>query len=51
MPSHAIGKVIYRKLCDEKVLWDAETAVGLKRKIEKWLREINSMKTELSRSI
>ena len=31
LPSHVIGKVICRELCNEKVPWDA----GLKRKIEK----------------
>ena len=50
-PSHVIGKVIYRKLCDEKVPWDAEVAVGLKREIEKWVRDINNLKTESPRSI
>ena len=38
-------------MCDKKVPWDAEVSVGLKRKIEKWVRDINSMKTELLRSI
>ena len=50
-PSHVIGKVIYRKLCDEKVPWDAEVSVGLKREIEKWVRDINSLKTESPRCI
>ena len=49
--SHISGKAIYRVLCDEKVPWDAEVSVGLKRKIEKWVRDINNMKTELPRSI
>ena len=31
--------------------WDAEVSVGLKRKIENWVRDINSVETELSRSI
>ena len=31
--------------------WDAEVSVGLNRKIEKWVRDINSVKTELPRSI
>ena len=50
-PSHAIGKVIHYELCDEEVPWDTEVSVGLKRKIEKWVRDINSVKTALSRSI
>ena len=31
--------------------WDAEVSVGLNRKIEKWVRDINSVKTELPRSM
>ena len=31
--------------------WDAGVSVGLKKKIEKWVRDINSMKTELPRSV
>ena len=31
--------------------WDAEFSVGLKRKIEKWVRDVNSVKSELPRSI
>ena len=50
-PSCAIGKVINCELCDEEVPWDTEVSVGLKRKIEKWVRDINSVKTALSRSI
>ena len=46
-----IGKAIYRTLCDEKVSWDAQVSVELKRKIEKWVRDINSVKTELPKSI
>ena len=51
LPSHVIGKAIYRKLCDEKVPWDSEVFAGLKSKIEKWVRDINNVKTELPRSI
>ena len=50
-PSCAIGKVTHRELCGEEVPWDTEVSVGLKRKIEKWVRDINSVKTALSRSI
>ena len=46
-PSNFIGKVIYCELRDEKVPWDAEVSVGLKRKIEKSVKNINSVKTEL----
>ena len=31
--------------------WDAEVSVGLKRKIEKRMKDINSVKTELPTSI
>ena len=48
--SHVIGKAIYRELCDEKVPWDAEVFVRLNRKVEKWVRDINSVETELPRS-
>ena len=51
LSSHVIGKAIYRELCDGKLPWDAEVSVGLKRKIEKWVRDINNVKTELPRSI
>ena len=30
---------------------DTEASVGLKKKIEKWVRDINSVKTELTRSV
>ena len=50
-PSYVTGKVIYHELCDEKVSLDAEFSVGLKRKIEKWVRDVNSVKSELPRSI
>ena len=40
-----------RELCDEKVPGDAKFSIGLKKKIEKCVRDINSVKTELSRSI
>ena len=50
-PSRVIGKVIYCELCDDKVPWHAEVSLGLKSKIEDWVRDINSVKTELSRSI
>ena len=50
-PSHVIGKAIYRELCNERVPWDAEVSVGLKRKTWKWMRDINNVKTELPRSI
>ena len=49
--SRVIGKAIYRELCNEKVPWDAEVSLGLRRKIEKWMRDINNVKTELPRSI
>ena len=31
--------------------WDAEVSVGLRRKIEIWVRDIISVKTELPRSL
>ena len=38
-------------MCDDKVPWHAEVSLGLKSKIEDWVRDINSVKTELPRSI
>ena len=32
--SHVIDKVMYRELCDEKVPWEAEVSVDLKRKLK-----------------
>ena len=32
--SHVIDKVMYCELCDEKVPWDAEVSVDLKRKLK-----------------
>ena len=33
-PSHIIGKVIYRELCDKKLPWDTEIPQILKKKFK-----------------
>lgn len=48
--SHFIGKVIYRQLQDGKVPWYTKVFVGLQKKIEKWVIETNSVKSEAPRS-
>ena len=50
-PCHVLGKVIYSKLCDEKILWDEETPEPLENKFVKWLRDISSLKNEIPRSV
>ena len=46
-----LGKVIYIELCNEKILFDAEAPEHLKNKFVKWVRDISSLKNEITRSI
>ena len=50
-PSHVIGKLIYRELCEEGVSWDSEVSKRLKTRFEKWAKDISCIKTEIPRSI
>ena len=50
-PCHVLGKVIYSKLCDKKIPWDAEAPVHLKNKFVKWVRDTSSLKNETPRLV
>ena len=50
-PCLVLGKVIYRELCDEKILWDAEVSEDLKNKFVEWVRDTSSLKNEIPRSV
>ena len=49
-PCHVLGKVVYSKLCDEKIPRDAEAPEHLKNKFVKWMRDTSSLKNERIRN-
>ena len=50
-PCHVLGKVIYSKICDEKIPWDAEALKHLKKILVKWVRDTSRLKNEIPRSV
>ena len=50
-PFHVLEKVIYSKLCDKKIPWDAEAPEHLKNKFVKWMRDTLNLKNEIPRSV
>ena len=48
---HVLGKVIYSKLCDEKIPWNAEAPEHFKSKFLKRVRDTSSLKNEIPRLV
>ena len=50
MPAHLIGKVLYREICELKILWNESVPQAIKLKWEKWKIDIVN-KVDISRSL
>ena len=49
-PSHLIGKILYREVCELKIPWDDVVLFPIKQKWDKWKLDIET-KVEIPRSI
>ena len=49
-PSHLIGKILYREVCELKIPWDEVVPLPIKQKWDKWKLDIET-KVEIPRSI
>ena len=49
-PSHLIGKILYREVCELKIPWDEVVPLPIKQKWDKWKLDIET-KVEVPRSI
>ena len=49
-PAHLIGKILYREICESRILWDEAVPQTIKLKWEKWKLDIVN-KVEIPRSL
>ena len=49
-PTHLIGKILYREICESRISWDESVPQTIKLKWEKWKRDIVN-KVEIPRSL
>ena len=50
LPTHLIGKILYREICESRISWDESVPQKIKLKWEKWKRDIVN-KVEIPRSL
>ena len=49
-PTHLIGKILYRKVCELKIPWEEVVPLPIEQKCDKWKLDIE-IKVEIPRSI